>query len=122
MWGSGVGFARVPLVVFVLAGVSAMLTRAGRRSQSWRVACFSLLWCCGLTVVLCCYAYLEVGVTTYYCEKLIEGVWVVALACFGAVGTLLKADVSIGGGGRFGPGAGDAAVGGVGRVSRAGGA
>jgi hypothetical protein len=102
MWGSALHFARVPLVVFALAGLSAMVTRTGRRSPSWRVACFSVLWCGGLTVAMCGYAYLEVGDTTYYCEKLIEGVWVVSLACFGAVGMLLKSDLSFGRTRRFG--------------------
>ncbi len=102
MWGSALHFSRVPLVVFALAGLSALVTRNGRRSPSWRVASFSLLWCGALTVAMCCYAYLKVGDTTYYCEKLIEGVWVVSLACFGAVGTLLKSDLSIGGTRRLG--------------------
>jgi len=95
MWGSALHFSRVPLVVFALAALSAMVTRNGRRSPSWRVASFSVLWCGALTVAMCCYAYLKVGDTTYYCEKLIEGVWVVSLACFGAVGMLLKSDLSI---------------------------
>jgi hypothetical protein len=102
MWGSALRFSRVPLVVFALAGLSAMVTRTGRRSPAWRVASFSLIWCGALTAALCCYAYLEVGEATYYCEKLIEGVWVVSLACFGAVGTLLKPDLATGGARRFG--------------------
>jgi hypothetical protein len=111
MWGSALHFARVPLVVFALAAVSAMVTRNGRRSPSWRVACFSVIWCCALTMAMCCYAYLKVGESTYYCEKLIEGVWVVSLACFGAVGTLLKPDLAIGGTRRFGRGPVNAAAG-----------
>jgi hypothetical protein len=113
MWGSALHFARVPLVVFALAGVSAMLTGAGRRSPSWRVASVSLVWCGAVTVALCCYAYLRVGETTYYCEKLIEGVWVVSLACFGAVGTLLRSDLAIGGTRRLRGGVVNAAVGGL---------
>ena len=93
MWGSALRFARVPLVVFALIGMTAMITRNGRRSPVWRVASSSLAWCAALTVAMCCYAYLEVGTATYYCEKLIEGVWVVSLACFGAVGMLLKPDL-----------------------------
>ena len=113
MWGSALHFSRVLLVVFALAGLSAMVTRTGRRSPSWRVASFSLLWCGALTVAMCCYAYLKVGDTTYYCEKLIEGVWVVSLACFGAVGTLLKSDLGIDGARRFGGGAVNAAASGL---------
>lgn len=111
MWGSALHFARVPLVVFALAAVSAMVTRNGRRSPSWRVASLSVILCCALTAAMCCYAYLKVGESTYYCEKLIEGVWVVSLACFGAVGTLLKPDLAIGGTRRFGRGPVNAAAG-----------
>jgi hypothetical protein len=119
MWGSALHFARVPLVVFALAALSAMVTRNGRRSPSWRVACFSVIWCCALTAAMCCYAYLKVGESTYYCEKLIEGVWVVSLACFGAVGTLLKPDLAIGGTRRFGRGPVNAAAGTLAAVAAA---
>ena len=90
MWGSAVDFSRVMLAAFALAALSAAVTRTGRRSPAWQVATASVVWCCALTAVMCCYAYVEVGTMTYYCEKLAEGVWVVSLACFGAVGLLLK--------------------------------
>lgn len=96
MWGSAQRFAKVPLVVFTLVALSPFFMRNRRRSPSWRVASLSVAWCCTLTALMCAYAYLEVGEPTYYCEKLIEGVWVVSLTCFGAVGMLLKPDVSIG--------------------------
>ncbi|HET9168518.1 MAG TPA: hypothetical protein VFN97_03745 [Actinospica sp.] len=96
MWGSALRFSRVPLVVFALAGLTPLLTRNGRRSPVWRVATLSLVWCGALTALMCGYALLEVGTLTYYCEKLIEAVWVVSLACFGAVGLLLKPDLDLG--------------------------
>lgn len=111
MWGSAVDFSRVLLVAFVLAAGSAIVTRNGRRSPAWRAACASVVWCCALTVAMCCYAYIEVGGTTYYCEKLAEGVWVVSLACFGAVGLLLKPGPGLGSAGRLGRGASNLAAG-----------
>jgi hypothetical protein len=97
MWGSAVDFARVPLAALALAALVAVTTRNGRRSPTWQAASLSVVWCCALTLAMCCYAYLKVGHTTYYCEKLIEGVWVVSLACSGAVGMLLKPGPGIAG-------------------------
>jgi hypothetical protein len=102
MWGSALDFSRVQLVAFALAALSATATRNGRRSPVWRAASLSVVWCCALTAAMCCYAYLKVGNATYYCEKLIEGVWVVSLACFGAVGLLLKPGPGVGRARRFG--------------------
>ncbi len=102
MWGSAVDFSRVLLAAFALAALSAAITRNGRRSPAWQVASLSLLWCGALTAAMCCYAYSTVGATTYYCEKLIEGVWVVSLTCFGAVGILLKPGPRLGSSRRFG--------------------
>lgn len=101
-WGTSVRFSRTLSVAVGLAGVSAMASRNGRRSPVWRAASLSVVWCCALTVGMGFYAYEEMGVTNYYYEKLVEGAWVVSLACLGAVGMLLKAGPALGAVGALG--------------------
>jgi hypothetical protein len=113
MWGSAIDFSRVLIVAFAIAAASSMVTRNGRRSPAWRAASFSVVWCCALTGAMVVYAYIKVGDSTYYCEKLAEGVWVVSLACFGAVGMLLKPGPSLGSLSRYGRTTGNLAAGGL---------
>jgi hypothetical protein len=95
MDGDCVHFSRNLSMVFGLAALTALATRNGRRSPVWRASSAAVLWCWASALALCCYVYVSLGYTTYYCEKLIEGAWVVSLVGFGAVGMMLKPGPSI---------------------------
>jgi len=89
-WGTSVRFSRTLSVTFVLLALCAVATRNGRRSPVWRLVSATVVFCAALTVGMGYYAYTKLGVTNYYYEKLVEGVWVVTLVSFGSVGMVLK--------------------------------
>lgn len=88
--GTSVKFSRDLLVGALLVGLAGSFNRVGWRRPSLRTLGVGLVLATIITAGILQYSQSKLGGTSYYSEKMVEGLWVSALVGLGGAVTLLR--------------------------------